>query len=100
MGPEKLGPLGPNKNWRSRRKRDTVLRLLQGKPLDAMSGEPVVEICRLEVWSNQALAGMERSLEKRDIDPFMEELKAEKEHIGELTMKVEVLRRRWRCDAL
>lgn len=68
--------------------------------MDAMSGEPLVEICRLEVLRNQALAGMERALVKRDVDPFMEELKAEKEHIGELTMKVEVLRRRWRCDAL
>ena len=35
-----------------------------------------------------------------EVNPLTEELKAEKQHIGELTMKVEVLRRRWRCDAL
>lgn len=93
MGPERQGPLGPNQRWSARRKRDAVLRLLQGEPLDAVSRELGVEIYRLETWRNQALDGMESALKKRDGDLLAEELKAAKQHIGELTMEVEVLRR-------
>lgn len=93
MGPERQGPLGPNQRWSARRKRDAVLRLLQGEPLDAVSREVGVEIYRLETWRNQALDGMESALKKRDGDLLAEELKAAKQHIGELTMEVEVLRR-------
>ncbi|NLI83431.1 MAG: hypothetical protein GX443_17345 [Deltaproteobacteria bacterium] len=52
MGTEKQGPLGPNQSWSARRKRDTVLRLFQGEPLDAVSRELGVEIYRLEAWRN------------------------------------------------
>lgn len=93
MGPQRQGPLGPNQRWSARRKRDTVLRLLQGEPLDAVSREVGVEIYRLETWRNQALDGMESALKKRDGDPLAEELKAAKQHIGELTMEVDILRR-------
>jgi transposase len=93
MGTDKQGPLGPNQRWSARRKRDTVLRLLQGEPLDAVSREVGVEIYRLEAWRNQAMEGMESALKKRDADPLTEELKAAKRHIGELTMEVDVLRR-------
>ncbi len=93
MGTEKQGPLGPNQRWSARRKRDTVLRLLQGEPLDAVSRELGVEIYRLEAWRNQALEGMESALKKRDSDPLAEGLKAAKQHIGELTMEVEILRK-------
>ena len=71
---KKRGPLGPNQRWSARRKRDAVLRLLQGEPLDALSRELGVEIYRLDAWRNQALDGMERALKKRDGDPLFEEL--------------------------
>ena len=93
MGTDKQGPLGPNQRWSARRKRDTVLRLLQGEAMDAVSRELGVELYRLEAWRNQALEGMESALKKRDADPLTEELKAAKQHIGELTMEVDVLRR-------
>ena len=93
MGTDKEGPLGPNQRWSARRKRDTVLRLLQGEAMDAVSRELGVELYRLEAWRNQALEGMESALKKRDADPLTEELKAAKQHIGELTMEVDVLRR-------
>lgn len=91
MGTEKQGPLGPKQRWSARRKRDTVLRLLLGGPLDAVSREVGVEIYRLGAWRNQALEGMEGALKQRDDDPLTEELKAAKQHIGELSMTVEVL---------
>jgi transposase len=61
--------------------------------LEALSRELGVEIYRLEAWRNQALEGMESALKKRDVDPLTEELKSAKQHIGELTMEVEVLRK-------
>ena len=90
---KKRGPLGPNQRWSARRKRDAVLRLLQGEPLDALSRELGVEIYRLDAWRNQALDGMESALKKRDGDPLFEELRSAKQHIGELSMEVEVLRK-------
>lgn len=93
MGAEKQGPLGRNQRWSARRKRDTVLRLLQGEPLDAVSRELGIEIYRLERWRDQALQGMESALKKRDADPLGEELKVAKQHIGELSMEVELLRK-------
>jgi hypothetical protein len=39
-------------------KRDAVLRLLQGEPLDALGLESGVELYRLEAWRNKALQGM------------------------------------------
>ena len=93
MGTEnRQGALRPGQRWSARRKRDAVLRLLQGEPLDALSRELGVEIYRLEQWRNQALQGMESALKKRNADPLTEELKAAKQHIGELTMEVEILR--------
>lgn len=56
MGTEKQGPLGPKQSWSARRKRDTVLRLLQGEPLDPVSRDLGIEIYRLERWREQALS--------------------------------------------
>lgn len=93
MGTGKQGPLGPKQRWSARRKRDAVLRLLQGEPLDALSRELGVEIYRLEDWRKQALSGMETALKKRDGDALSDELMIAKQHIGELSMEVELLRK-------
>jgi transposase len=93
MGTGKQGPLGPQQRWSARRKRDVVLRLLQGEPLDTLSRELGVEIYRLEDWRKQALKGMESALKTRDGDPLSEELLIAKQHIGELSMEVELLRK-------
>jgi transposase len=34
---EKQGPSGPKQRWSARRKREVVLRLLRGEPLDALT---------------------------------------------------------------
>ena len=70
-----------------------MLRSLQREPLDALSRELGVEIYRLEDWRKQALMGMESALKTRDGDPLSEELLIAKQHIGELSMEVELLRK-------
>lgn len=89
----KQGALAPNERWSVRRKREVVLRLLRGEPLDALSREVGVEIYRLEQWREKALSGMEEALRDRMGDPLQTELDAAKRHIGELSMENELLRR-------
>jgi hypothetical protein len=90
---KKQGVLCPNQRWSAQRKRDVVLRLMQGEAVDAVSRELGVEIYRLEEWKRKALQGMEAALKDRKGDPLDEELNAAKQHIGELSMEVELLRK-------
>lgn len=90
---KKQGPLGPKERWSARRKRDVVLRLLRGEPVDALSRELGVEIYRLEQWREKALLGIDEALRDRTGDPLLSELDCAKRHIGELSMEVELLRR-------
>jgi transposase len=89
----KQGGLGPNQRWSAGRKSDVVLRLMQGEAIDAVSREVGVEIYRLEEWRKKALEGMEIALRSLEGDPLDEELKAAKQHIGELSMEVELLKK-------
>ena len=93
----KQGPLGPKERWSARRKREVVLRLLRGEPLDVLSRELGVELYRLEQWREKALLGIDDALRDRTGDPLQTELDAAKRHIGELSMEVELLRER--CQA-
>lgn len=89
----KQGPLGPKERWSVRRKREVVLRLLRGEPLDAVSREVGVEIYRLEQWREKAVRGVEEALKDRTGDPLQAELDAAQRHIGQLSMENELLRR-------
>jgi hypothetical protein len=89
----KQGSLGPKERWSARRKRDVVLRLVRGEPVDALSRELGVEMYRLEQWREKALLGIDEALKDRTGDPLQTELDAAKHHIGELSMENELLRR-------
>ena len=91
------GALSPGQRWSAGRKREAVLRLLRGEPLDALSRELGVEIYRLEEWRERALAGMDLGLKNRQGDPLAEEFNAAKRHIGELSMANELLREKARA---
>ena len=72
--------------WSAGRKREVVLRILRGEPLDALSRELGVEIYRLEEWRDKALSGMDLGLKDRQQDPLSHDLDAAKRHFGELSM--------------
>ena len=91
------GPLPPNGRWSVRRKSEVVMRMLAGASVDSLSRELGVEPYRLERWRDKALAGMESGLKEREGDPVSNELDRAKKTIGELTMEVELLRKR--CEA-
>jgi len=90
------GPLAPNQRWTVTRKREVVLRLLRGEPLDALARELGVEIYRLEEWKNRALLGIDASLREREGDPLEKELQSARGKIGELMMDIELLREKTR----
>lgn len=88
------GPLAPGQRWSLSRKREVVLRLLKGEPLDALSRELGVELHRLEGWRDRALSGMELGLKEREADdPAQLELDKAHKRIGELSMENELLRK-------
>jgi len=87
-------PLAPGQRWSAARKREVVLRMLRGEPLDVLSRELGVEVYRLEAWRDKALRGMEAHLKEREGEPVQVELDAALKRIGELSMENELLRAR------
>jgi transposase len=86
-----VGALGQGQRWTAARKREVVLRIFRGEPLDLLSRELGVELYRLEQWREDALAGMEEALKARNGDPLKAELDTAMQRIGELTMENELL---------
>ncbi len=84
-------PLAQGQRSTAARKREVVLRLLRGEPLELLSRELGVELYRLDQWRNAALAGMEEALKARGGDPLKAELDNAMKRLGELTMENELL---------
>jgi hypothetical protein len=105
------------KRWSAQRKKEVVLRLLRGEPVDAISREVSLPIYKLERWRDRALAGIEAGLKERDQaegrrtprsggpersegcgiaaqnDPLEKQLDEANRRIGEWVMEVEILRK-------
>ena len=79
--------------WSAGRKKELVLRLLRGEPVDAISREVSVPIYKLEKWRDRALAGIDAGLKERENDPVERQLDEANRRIGELVMEVEILRK-------
>lgn len=86
--------LAPGQRWSVARKRDVVMRILRGEPLDDLSREYGVEVVKLEQWRDRAVAGIEAGLKDRTGDPVEAELENAKARLGELVMENELLRGR------
>lgn len=90
----RVGPLQPGQRWSVRRKREVVLRMLRGEPMDALSRELGIEIYLLDKWREKALSGLDTALKQRNGDPLSAELDNAMKRIGELSMENELLRKR------
>jgi len=90
--PSGTGPLAPGQRWTASRKREVVLRILRGEPLEALSRELSVEVHLLDKWHQKALGGLEKALQNREGEPLQIELDEAMKKIGELSMEVELLR--------
>ena len=85
------------KRWSTGRKKEVVLRLLRGEPVDAISREVSVPIYKLERWRDRALAGIDAGLKERENDPLDRQLGEANRRIGELVMEVEILQKERRA---
>lgn len=85
------------KRWSAARKKEVVLRLLRGEPVDVVSREVAVPIYKLEQWRDRALAGIDAGLKERENDPVASQLDDAKRRIGELVMEVEILQKERRA---
>jgi len=83
--------LAQGQRWTAPRKREVVLRIFRGEPLDLLSRELGVELYRLEKWRDAALAGMEEALKARGGDPLQAELDHAMQRLGKLSMENELL---------
>ena len=86
------GPLAPGRRRRVGREREVVLRPMRGEPAEPLSRELGLPVYRLEHWRRKAEAGFEGALKEREADPASDELAAAMRRIGELGMRVELLR--------
>lgn len=90
----------PSKKWTAGRKKEAVLRLFTGEPIDSVSRELGVTIGQLECWKEKILSGMELLLKERSEEPLQAELDVAKKQIGELCMEVELLKEKCRKKAV
>ena len=91
------GAVAEIKRWSAARKKEVVLRLLRGEPVDAVSREVAVPIYKLEQWRDRALAGIDAGLKERENDPVANQLDDANRRIGELVMEVEILQKERRA---
>ncbi len=90
------GSAAEYKRWSAHRKKDAVLRMICGEPVEELSRELCIEACRLEDWHERAMQGMEEALKLREGDSHMAELDAAMRRIGEISLENELLRDRIR----
>ena len=91
---ESIAPLAPGQRWSLARKRDVVLRLMQGEAVEALSRRLGLPVYRLEEWRQRGLGGIDAGLRERDSDPKAQALAEAHRRIGELNMENELLRAR------
>jgi transposase len=93
-GDEAVARLAPGQRWSLARKREVVLRLMRGEPVEGVSRRLGVAVWKLERWRERALAGIDAGLREGDDDAKERELTEAHRRIGELSMENELLRAR------
>src|SRR5512144_1060124 len=89
-----VGALAPGQRWSLSRKRDVVLRLMQGEPVEGLSRRLGLPVYKLEEWRQRGLAGIDAALRGRDDAPQERALAEAHRRIGALSMESELLRAR------
>ena len=85
------------KRWSAGRKKEVVLRLLRGEPVDTVSREVSVPIYKLEQWRDRALAGIDAGSRNARTIRLEKQLDEANRRIGELVMEVEILQKERRA---
>jgi len=80
--------------WSASKKAGVVLRLLRGEDLETVSREVGVAVHELVRWRDSFVEGGKESLKGRPASPAERELRTAQRKIGELTMELEIHRKR------
>ena len=80
--------------WSASKKVAVVLRLLRGEDLEMVSREIGVAVHELVGWRDAFIEGGKESLKGRPASPVERELRTAQRKIGELTMELEIHRKR------
>ena len=83
---------GRERRMTAGRKRDAVLRLLRGEPLEIVARELAVTAADLSAWRDAFLEAGAASLKSRERDDRDETIDRLRTKVGELTMDSELLR--------
>ena len=86
------GALGRERRMTAGRKRDAVLRLLRGEPLEIVARGLAVTAADLSAWRDAFLEAGAASLKSRERDDRDETIDRLRTKVGELTMDGELLR--------
>jgi len=70
------------------KKEEIVLRLLQGESINELSRELKISVPEIESWKNSFLLAAKEGLKSKGKDPLEKELELAKKTIGELTMEL------------
>ena len=89
-------PPRPAKRWTRTRKREVVMRMIRGEPVEALSRELGVEVYRLEEWREMAMAGMDGGLRAKKKEATEVLLDEAHKAYGRAMMENELLRERCR----
>lgn len=79
---------GSTERWSARKKEQAVLRLLAGASLQDLEREMKVSVGELEDWKHRFLLAAREGLKSRKKDPVEKELEIAKRTIGDLTMEL------------
>lgn len=72
----------------AKQKEETVLRLLGGENINELSRELKISVTEIEDWKRRFLIGAREGLKSHGKDPVEKELEMAKKTIGELTMEL------------
>ncbi|MGB4269148.1 MAG: helix-turn-helix domain-containing protein [Spirochaetota bacterium] len=72
----------------AKKKEDIVLRLLRGEDINDISRELKIPVPEIESWKNRFLIAAREGLKSHGRDPVEKELEMAKKTIGELTMEL------------
>ncbi len=82
----------------AKKKEDIVLRLLRGEDINDISRELKIPVPEIETWKNRFLIAAREGLKTRGKDPVIKELEIAKKTIGELTMELNLHKKKRELD--
>lgn len=76
------------------RKREVVLRLVRGEPVELLARQLGMPVYRLGRWQERAQAAIDAAFKERETDAASTELAAAMQRVGERAMENELLHAR------